>query len=120
MVGSAIASTTMTSETLHHQVFDKTSQSWQQRPARRKPFINVKMKVDKESCKLHGARNMNVKTKVIEDRGMADTGASVCLSGPKTMRALGLTEANLMKCDLRLYGADNSDIELLGARERKR
>ena len=115
MVGSAIASTTMTSETLHHQVFDKTSQSWQQRPARKKPFINVKMKVDKESCKLHGARNMNVKTDVIEDRGMADTGASVCLSGPKTMRAMGLTEANLMNCDLRLYGADNSDIELLGA-----
>ena len=115
MVGSAIASTTMTSKTLHHQVFDRESQRWQQRPARRKPFIKVKMRVDKESCKLHGARNMNVKTQVTEDRGMADTGASVCLTGPKPMRAMGLTEENLMKCDLRLYGADNSDIELVGA-----
>ena len=111
MVGSAIASTTMTSKTLHHQV----SQRCQQRPARRKPVIKVKMGGDKEAGKLHGARNMNVKTQVTEDRGMADTGASVCLTGPRPMRAMGLTEENLMKCDLRLYGADNSDIELVGA-----
>ena len=115
MVGSAIASTTMTSDTLHHHVFDTASQSWQQRPARRKPFIKVKMRVDKEACKLFGARNMNVQTQETENLGMADTGASVCMSGTRPMRAMGLTEANLMKCDLRLYGADNSDINLLGA-----
>ena len=112
MVGSIISSTTITSDTLHHHVFDTASQSWQQRPARRKPFIKVKMRVDKEACKLLGVRNMNVWT---EDTGMADTGASVCMSGTKPMRALGLTEAKLMKCDLRLYAADNSDINLLGA-----
>ena len=79
MVGSAIASTTMTSDTLHHHVFDTASQRWQQRPAKRKPFINVKMKVDKLACKELGVKNMNVRTLEAEDSGMADTGASVCM-----------------------------------------
>ena len=59
-------------------------------------------------------KNMNVKTMEVTDSGMADTGASVCLAGSKLMRSLGLTEANLAQCDMRLYGADNTDIQLLG------
>ena len=115
MVGSAIASTTMTADTLHHHVYDSASQRWLRRPARQKPFIKVKVKVDKLACKELGVRNMNVRTQETQDIGMGDTGASVCMGGKKTMRSLGLTEANLAKCDLRLYGADNSDIDLLGA-----
>ena len=44
---SVIATTTITSDTLHHHVFDMASQCWQRRPTRRKPFIKVKMRVDK-------------------------------------------------------------------------
>ena len=58
---------------------------------------------------------MGVRTREVEDHGMTDTGASVCMSGTNSMRAMGLTERVMMKCDLRLYGADNSDIKLLGA-----
>ena len=58
---------------------------------------------------------MNVRTQETEDAGMADPGASVCLGGRKVMRSLGLTEANLARSNLRLYGADNSDIDLIGA-----
>lgn len=54
MVGSGIALTTVTSETLHHHVFDSVSRSWQWRPARRKPFVKVKVRVDKEGCELIG------------------------------------------------------------------
>ena len=45
---------------------------------------------------------------------MGDTGASVCLGGPPTLRSLGITEDHLTKCSMTLYGADNTDINLLG------
>ena len=37
------------------------------------------------------------------------------MSRIRTMKALELTEKNLMKCDLKLYGADIRDTNLLGA-----
>ena len=56
----------------------------------------------------------SVQTKKLETQGMGDTGASVCLGGPPTLRSLGITEDHLTKCSMTLYGADNTDINLLG------
>ena len=58
---------------------------------------------------------MDVRIRETEDCGMMDSGASVCMFGTKTMKALGLTKKDPMKYDLKLYGADNRDINLLGA-----
>ena len=110
MVGSVVSSV----NTLHHHVYDKSSQSWTRRPAKKKPFVRVRVKVDREACQILGAKNINTRTEEITDNSMADTGASVCLSGTKFMRSLGLSESDLTKCDMRLYGADNGDINLVG------
>ena len=106
MVGSVISPVNI----LHHHVYDKSSQSWTQRAAKKKPFVRVRVKVDREACQILGAKNINTRTKEITDSSMADTRASVCLSGTKFMRSLGLSESDLTKCDMRLYGADNGDI----------
>ena len=45
---------------------------------------------------------------------LPDTRASVTMAGTKFMRSMGQSEANLAKCNMRLYGADNNDIQLLG------
>ena len=73
------------------------------------------MRVDREGCQLLGACDMDVRMRETEDCGMIDTGASVCMSGTRTMKVLGLTKKDLMKCDLKLYGADNRDINLLSS-----
>ena len=79
MVVSAISATTVTSDVLHHHVFDSSTQSWEQRPAKKKPFVRVHVKVDREA-------------------------------------AQAVSEADLIRCAMKLYGADNSDIDLLGVR----
>ena len=89
LVVSAISATTVTSDVLHHHVFDQHTQSWQQRPAKKKPFVKVTIKVDKNSARELGAKRVNVKTQVITDRALPDTGASVTLSGTKLMRNTG-------------------------------
>ena len=53
MVGATI-STTITSDTVHHHVYDGSSHSWQRRPAKRKPFVRVKARLDKEACQVLG------------------------------------------------------------------
>ena len=59
-------------------------------------------------------KNINVQSRVLECQGMADTGASVCLAGTMFMRSLGLDVCDLTQCDMRLYGADDKDINMLG------
>ncbi len=36
------------------------------------------------------------------------------MAGVKFMRSIGVSEADLIRCAMRLFGADNSDIMLLG------
>ena len=114
MVVSAIAATTP--DAIHHHVYDPNTQSWCQRPAKNKPFVRVHVKVDKTSATAQtlGTRQLNVRTQEVTDRALADSGASVSMAGTKFMRSLGVSEADLTKCALRLYGADNSDIDLIG------
>ena len=57
---------------------------------------------------------MNVRTLEITDRALADTRASVSMAGVKFMRSIGVSEADLIRCAMRLFGADNSDIMLIG------
>ena len=92
LVVSAISATTITSDVLHHHVFDQHTQSWRQRPAKKKPFVRVTVKVDKDSAVTLGMKKVNVKTHVITERALPDTGASVTLTGTKTMRNIGITE----------------------------
>ena len=116
LVGSAISSTKVrTSDTIHHHVYDKWSQTWQRRRPKKKPMVKLRVRVDQEACKEHGIRSMQgVRTHEIIDSGMADSGASVCMGGPKFMRSLGLSEASLAQSNLVLYGADDTVIDLIG------
>ena len=110
---SVTISTIIISDTVHHHVYDGSSHSWQRRPAKRKSFVRVKARLDKEACQVLGMRNINLRAEETQDRALPDTGASVTMAGTKLMRSLGQSEANLAKCDMRLYGADNNDIQLL-------
>ena len=116
LVASAISSTKVgTSKTVHHHVYDKLSQTWQRRRPKKKPMVKLRVRVDHEACKEHGIRSMqSVRTHEIIDSGMADSGASVSMGGPKFMRSIGLSEADLAQSDLRLYGADDTVINLIG------
>ena len=60
MVGATI-STTITSDTVHHHVYDGPSNSWQRRPAKRKPFVRIKARLDKEAAQVLGMRNINLR-----------------------------------------------------------
>ena len=117
MVVSAIAATTVTSDVLHHHVYDSSTQSWHQRPAKRKPLVRVQVKVDKTRSTAQdlGIRQLNIQTQEVTDRALADSGASVTLAGLKFMRSMGVSEADLVRCAMRLYGADGADINLIGA-----
>ena len=116
MTGSVISSTNVSTATdsLHHHVFDKHSQRWRQRPAKRKPFVKVRVMVDKEACKELAIGDVTAQTLETTDKALPDTGASVTMAGTKFMRSLGVSEPDLPRCNLRLYGADNTDINLLG------
>merc|ERR1712218_654201 len=111
MVGAAISATT----TLHHHVFDTVSQNWKQRPARNKPWIDVKLEVDKAACKnVFGSYFGKLTAKSAQQKALADTGASVCLAGAKLLKSMGLQSSDLATCDMKLYGASGNDIRLLG------
>ena len=97
MVVSAISATTVTSDVLHHHVFDSSKQSWQQRQAKKKPFVRVHIKVDKEAAQILSTRKLSVRTQEITDRALTDTGASVAMAGLKFMRSLGVSEADLIR-----------------------
>ena len=114
MVISAISACDNKSEVLHHHVYDPHTESRKQRPAKNKPFVQVKVRVDKGATLMLGTKKLNTQTQNIVSKALADTGASVTMGGVSVMRSLGVAEADLTKCAMRLYGADNSDIDLLG------
>ena len=59
LVGAAISSTkVVTSDTIHHHVYDKLSQTWQQRRPKKKPMVKLRVGVDHEACKSFGIRSM--------------------------------------------------------------
>ena len=77
-------------------------------------MARIVINVDKGAIQELSMKSVNVRTKPLETQGMGDTGASVCLGGPSQLRSLGITESHLTKCDMVLYGADSSDIGLIG------
>ena len=114
MVASSISASDNQSEILHHHVYDTHSESWSQRPAKKKPFVQVRIQVDKVSAKTLGTKELDIQTPEVLSKALADTGASVSMTGTMGMRSIGASETDLTRCSMRLYGADNSDIELLG------
>ena len=106
-------------ESLAHHIFDTVTRRWQQKPAQSKPFVKVKVKVDLDACKTtfrgRFSPGLVTRTTTAEDKGLSDTGASVCLAGTRLMKALGLRVQDLARSDMKLHGADNTGIRLLGA-----
>ena len=46
---------------------------------------------------------------------LADTGCQACVMGPDELRKLGLSEKDLLPVDMKLHGANGSNIQILGA-----
>ena len=46
---------------------------------------------------------------------LADTGCQACVMGPEELRKLGLSEKDLLPVDMKLHGANGSNIQILGA-----
>ena len=114
IVASSISASDNQSEILHHHVYDTHTESWNQRPAKKKPFVQVRIQVDKASAKTLGTKELDIRTPEVLSKAFADTGASASMTGTMGMRSIGASETDLTRCSMRLYGADNSDIELLG------
>ena len=119
MVGATIATTTTRPATLHHHTFDVVSQRWKRGPGEDKRYQSVEVTVDKsamvDSLGKYFPTGGYMRPRVALDRGLVDTGASVCLAGPKLMERLHLRVKDLARPSLRLYGANGDSIELMGA-----
>ena len=112
MIASAIAATN--EDKFQHHVFNKTTQRWLRRGPRKSPVVKFGIRVDKGAIQDLKMRNINIQTMSFDTFCMTDTGASVCIGGPNTLQSLGITEDHLTKCEMTIYGADDSDIQLLG------
>ena len=113
LAGQKAEQSSISSSALHHYVFSKSSQTWYPAPPRRKPLVDLIVTVD-HSAAARKMTNASVRTPETLTRGMPDTGASVCLGGPNLLKLQGLTEADLIRCNIKLFGADNSDIKMVG------
>ena len=56
MIGSVISS----AKTVHHHVYNKQTKSWNKKPARQKPLVKLKTRVDKEAFEFLGLNKEKV------------------------------------------------------------
>ena len=99
---------------LGHHVYDK-NRGWIRQESKPKPMILVQSRVDRSAYAALQLSAPKGPIKVLEGYHLADTGASICLGGRQFMRSLGLCERDLTPCAIGICGADNSDINVLGA-----
>ena len=99
---------------LSHHVFSK-QRGWVRQGAKTKPMLLVQARVDHSAYDILHLEAPKTVTRVSEGYHLADTGASICLGGKQFMRSLGMSEMDLTTCDMSVCGADNANINVLGA-----
>ena len=119
MVGAAIAGSN--TQSLYHHTFNAVSQRWERAPPgvadAKKPHKSVTVEVDSTACETTFKdffSNRGYRPRKAMSRGLADSGATVCLAGTKLMESLKLWQSNLARANIKLYGASGDEIKLLG------
>ena len=75
----------------HH--FYRQGSGWHRQQAKSKPMVTVKSELDRVSYAAHTVVSPPYEvTRVVEERFLADTGASVCLAGTGYMTDMGVRQ----------------------------
>ena len=99
---------------LGHHVYHR-GKGWLRQAARTKPMVGLHSRLDMSAYKALGLKPPTKQAKSSEGHHLADTGASICLGGKTYLRSLGLSEEDLIPCDMTVCGANNSNIKVMGA-----
>ena len=103
-----------TQERLTHHVHVK-GRGWVRKGAKEKPMLLMQSKVDLSAYLVLKVKAPLRPERISEGYHLTDTGASICLGGKQYMRSLGISEDELIPCDMSVCGADSSNIKVLGA-----
>ena len=94
-----------------HSEYDDMK-GWVTKRSKDDPTVTVKLKTCEDGYK---SLNLIPKlSKTITHTAIADTGARTTVAGMNLVRALGLTQADLIPVKLQLYGANGSNLNILG------
>ena len=105
---------TMSEGALPHQSWDHMEQRWTQRRSPPQPLIDVVISTHRSDYRTHG-HTLRHETPHLITTAMADTGCQSCLAGPKLMRALHLTDDDLIPACLIMHSASGTNMPILGA-----
>ena len=105
---------TMSEGVLPHQSWDSSEQRWIQRRSPPQPLIEVTISTHRSDYRAHG-HTLRHETTRLPTTAMADTGCQSCLAGPQLMKALHLTEADLIPACLVMHSASGTNLPILGA-----
>ena len=100
---------------LDHHVYDELSKSWIQRNSKPQPFLNVTVQTCAQDYPELGLDDYKVSSLAASIPALADTGCQSCLTGLKVVQRLGLREEQLIPVTMRMHGANNDGIRILGA-----
>ena len=102
------------STTLDHHVFDEHTKEWLRKQSKPQPYIRLQMSIRREDYN-HFGFPLRIPQEKSFVSAMADTGCQSCLAGLKVVKKLGLSTKDLIPVDLKMHGADNHNIRILGA-----
>ena len=102
------------STTLDHHVFDEHTKEWLRKQSKPQPYIRLQMSIRREDYN-HFGFPLRIPQEKSFVSAMADTGCQCCLAGLKVVKKLGLSTKDLIPVDLKMHGADNHNIRILGA-----
>ena len=97
-----------------HMLFDQLKWVTSHPPAA--PFIRLKVEVDTKAYRFNSIKPPSAykhRTAVMD--ALADSGCQACCMGLEQLPRLGLSTNDLLECDMKLSGANNSTIEVVGA-----
>ena len=88
---------------------------WSQKVPKDKPYVTLSLEFDFATASSLNMVTPDLMVQKMTTKGMADTGASVCMADLQVIRRLGLVESHLTPCEMELTSADKSSISILGA-----
>ena len=96
-------------------MYDKLSKSWIQRNSKPQPFLNVTVQTCDQDYSDLDLDDHKVSSLAASIPALADTGCQSCLTELKVVQRLGLREEQRIPVTLRMHGASNDGIIILGA-----
>ena len=79
------------------------------------PFIKLQVRVDTKAYKYHNFKPpSSYRHRSAEMPVLADSGCQASCMGPRELNKLGLTEKDLLEVEMKLNGANGSQLRILG------